>query len=144
MATYYDLILDIMNERQKTIKDLEDNKILGKNTFYSFRRNDPSLKSLIEISNFLEVPIDYLIGKTTDSTPFKKYKLKQSDFYNKLEGLIRASSLSRTKLCNELDMTRKNLLRWKNGTTPTISKLMALANYFQCNIDDLLDHDKSA
>lgn len=142
MATFYDSILDVVHEKQKTIKDLEDNKILGKNTFYSFRRNDPSLKSLIEISNFLEVPIDYLIGKITDSTPFRRYTLEQPNLYNKLEILISKSLLSRTKICHELDMTRKNLSRWKNGTSPTISKLISLANYFHCNIDDLLDHEK--
>ena len=34
MSNYYELILDALNESGKTIKDLEENGILAKNTFY--------------------------------------------------------------------------------------------------------------
>lgn len=140
MSLFFELILDVMREKGKTIKDLEDNKILGKNTFYIFKETAPSLSTIIKIANYLKVSLDYLIGKATESK-FKKYKLNQTNFYSKLNALLKAENISQVKLCEDLEMSRTNISRWKNGTTPTLTKLISISNYLGCSIDDLLEHE---
>jgi len=140
MSNFKELILDVMNDKGKTLKDLESDNILGKNTFYTFNKITPSLTTIIKISNYLNVPIDYLLFKSTDET-FRKYKLNQSSFYNKLNAEIKSMGISQVKLCKDLNISRTNLSRWKNGTNPTLTKLISLAEYLNCNIDDLLEHE---
>lgn len=139
MSNYYELILDAVNETGKNIKDLETKGILGKNTFYIFKNSAPSLSTMLEIANFLDMSIDYILDRC-DNNYFKKYSLSQTNFYSNLKTLL-GKSTSQVKVCKDLGISRTNFSRWKNGTSPTISKLISLANYLNCNIDDLLDHE---
>ncbi|MBQ8522315.1 MAG: helix-turn-helix transcriptional regulator [Clostridia bacterium] len=136
MSNYYELILDTLNESGKTIKDLEDNGIIAKNTFYIFKHNAPSLISMIKIANFLNTSIDYILNRV-DINKFKKYSLTQSKFYANLKKMM--LSTSQTKLCKDLGISRTNFSRWSTGTKPTLSKIIAIANYLNCNIDELLE-----
>lgn len=138
MSNYYELILDALNESEKTIKDLEENGILSKNTFYIFKRTAPSLIVMIKIANFLNMSIDYILDRTTDNK-FKKYSLTQSKFYTYLDKIM--MSISQSQLCKDLGISRTNFSRWANGTKPTLAKLIILANYLHCNIDELLEHE---
>ena len=74
MSNYYELILDALNEKEKTIKDLETKGILGKNTFYIFKSSAPSLITMIKISNFLNMTIDYILDRTNENK-FMQQKL---------------------------------------------------------------------
>ena len=138
MSNYYELILDALKEREKTIKDLEENGILAKNTFYIFKTTAPSLNTMIKIANFIHMTIDYILDRTTDNK-FKKYTLKQSTLYNNISKMM--MSTSQSKLCDELGISRTNFSRWSNGTKPTLSKLLILADYLHCTIDELLEHE---
>ena len=138
MINYYELILDVMAEKGKTIKDLEENKIIGKNSFYIFSKTAPSLKTLIKISNFLKTSIDYILNRTTENN-FIKYSNNQETFFNNLIKLLKSLNISQSKMATELGLSRTNFSRWKNGTEPSLSKLVLIANYLKCNIDDLLE-----
>ncbi|MBQ8762205.1 MAG: helix-turn-helix transcriptional regulator [Clostridia bacterium] len=141
MLNFSELILEVMNEKGKTIKDLENNNILSKNTFYIFKDTAPSLNSIIKIANYLNTSIDYIIGNTTENN-FKKYKINQFNFYNKLNKLLQSAKISQVKLCKDLEISRTNLSRWKNGTQPTLNKLISLATYLRCYIDELLEYEE--
>lgn len=136
MSNYYELILDALNECGKSVKDLEERGILSKNTFYIFKHSAPSLTTIIEIANFLNMSIDYIFDRTADND-FKRYSLNQLQFYANLEKIM--NSTSQSKLCKELGISRTNFSRWANGTKPTLAKLIALANYLHCDIDELLE-----
>ena len=138
MSNYYELILDALNESDKTIKDLEDKGILGKNTFYIFKTTAPSLKTIIKIANFLNMSIDYILDRTEENK-FKQYTLHQSRFYSNLKRMM--ASISQAKLCKDLNISRTNFSRWANTTRPSLEKLISLANYLSCSIDDLLEHE---
>ncbi len=139
MSNYYELILDAINEAGKSIKDLEKSGILGKNTFYIFKNSAPSLNTMLEIANFLNMNVDYILNRD-DYNNFKKYSLPQTKFYLNLKTML-GENLSQVKVCKDLGISRTNFSRWKNGTNPTMSKLISLANYLNCNIDDLLSHE---
>ena len=140
MLNFDELILDAMNEKSKSIKDLENAGILGKNSFYIFSKTAPSLNTMIKIANFLEMSIDYILYKSEDNH-FKKYKLNQTNFYNNLKRNMQLLNISQSQLCKDLNISRTNFSRWNNGTSPSITKLITLTNYLNCTINDLLDFE---
>lgn len=140
MSKFSELLLDVMNEKNITIKDLEENGVLGKNTFYLFNRTDPSLITILKLCNFLKVSIDYLLDKSPINK-FKKYSPDQLNFYKNLSDIMNTQHITISKLCNDLGMSRTSLYRWKDGTLPSFASLMSLSGYLNCSIDDLLEKD---
>lgn len=138
LLNYRELILDALVEQGKTIKDLEREGVLGKNTFYIFKNTAPSLKKLIKIANYLKVSLDYMLDKTIENN-YKEYNINQIGFYSKLQNLMKYANISQSKFCADLNFSRTNFSRWKNGTLPSLSKLIAISNYLNCSIDDLLE-----
>ena len=136
---FYTLILETLNEKGKSIKDLENDNILGKNTFYIFSKTAPSLVTIIKIANYLNISIDYMLD-LVDINNFQKYSLDQSAFYDNLETYRKNAKISQSKLAKDLNISRTNFSRWANGTMINIYNLIELSKYFNCNIDDLLNH----
>ena len=71
MFNFVELLNEKLEERDKSIQDLEENGILAKNTFYIFKHSSPSLITMIKIANFLKMSIDYILDRVTDNK-FKK------------------------------------------------------------------------
>lgn len=142
MANFYELLMEIMNDKNVSIVDLENEKILTKNTFYNFKDNFPSLDNIISIANHLQVSIDYIVGNC-DTNKFYKYKKQQTNIYNVLNQILKTSKISQSKLCKDLGISRTNFSSWKNGSTPKFSTLFALSKYLKCNIDELLEKEKA-
>ena len=140
MTNFKDLLIDILDEKQKTLKDLENANILGKKSFYNFDSFSPYLSTVIKIANYLEVSLDYLSGNTTENN-FKKYKEDQNNFYNNIINLMKALNISHVKLSKDLEISRPNFSYWKKGTLPKFSTLLELSNYLDCSIDDFLDFE---
>ncbi|MBR2970767.1 MAG: transcriptional regulator [Clostridia bacterium] len=136
MMDFIDFVLNILEEQGKTTQSLFD-EIISENTFYKYRHRYPSLPTLIKLANYLEVSIDYLLERSDDNR-FKPYTIDSQAFYSNLLALMRAKKISGRKLCKELSLARISLSRWKNGTLPSLQKLIEIADYFGCTIDDLL------
>ena len=134
MSNFKNLLLDLLNEYGKTIKDLEENGVLGKNTFYIFDDGDPSLQTLVKLANYFEISIDYMLDRS-ESNNFKKLKI---NFSKNLDKLLAENKVSILKFCKDLKISRSNFYRWRNGTLPTLSKLILIADYFSISIDELV------
>mgnify|MGYP003289650430 CR=1 FL=1 len=139
MLDFTTIISSVLEEQSKTTQDLFDDDVISKDTFYKYRRRNPSLTTLIKIANYLHVSIDY-IYEFTDINDFRPYSTNQCDFYQRLIELISSVGLSNRQFCQNLHYTKDTILRYKNGTTPSIRTLIEIAQYFNCTIDDLLTH----
>lgn len=137
MVNFIDAIKNILEENDKTLKDLFDNNIISKNTFYKYRQRYPSLKTLMRISNYLETSIDYIFEFSNENN-FAYYNLEKNNFYSNLISLIKSNNISGRAFCKDLSYSRDNLIRWKSGTQPTVRNLIEIAKYFNCTIDELL------
>ena len=140
MLNLFNLLSDALEERHKTISDLEKDGLLSKNTVYKYSKFDISLVSLIKFANYLEMSIDYLLGLTNDNK-FKKYNLANPNFYLNLKEIMKVNNVSQYKLSKDLLFSDSNFGRWKNGTMPSLSKLLDLSNYLSCPIDDFIDKE---
>ena len=65
MFNFKDLIDDILLEQGKTYKELEDAGVICRRTFYQYKSFTPYLETVLKIANYLKVPLDYIVGRST-------------------------------------------------------------------------------
>lgn len=138
MLDFINCVKNVLEEQNKTTEDLFKDNIISKNTFYKYKHRYPSLKTLLKIANYLCVNVDYLL-ELSDINDFKPYKLEQVNLNKSIVELINNLGKSQRKFSKELNISRANLLRWKNGTNPNVQTLIEISKYFNIPIDDLLD-----
>ena len=138
MLDFINCVKNVLEEQNKTTEDLFKDNIISKNTFYKYKHRYPSLKTLLKIANYLCVNVDYLL-ELSDINDFKPYKLEQVNLNKTIVELINNLGKSQRKFSKELNISRANLLRWKNGTNPNVQTLIEISKYFNIPIDDLLD-----
>lgn len=137
MVDFIKFVENILEEQGKTKKDLFENKVISENTFFKYRQRYPSLKTLINIANYLKVSLDYLF-EFTNENHFEEYREENLKFYENLISFINAKKISSRQFCKDLGYAKDNILRWKNGIQPTFQRLLEIAKYFGCSIDDLI------
>ena len=60
-------------------------------------------------------------------------------FAEKLSNLIKIKKITNQQLANELNLTRQSISQFTKGTAmPSIEKLIAIADFFNISIDELL------
>ena len=126
MVDFIKLVENILEEQGKTKQDLFENNVVSENTFYKYRQRYPSIKTVVKIANYLNVSLDYL------------FEFSSENLYNNLTSMIDSNKISYRKFCKDLGYAKDNILRWKSGIQPTILRVLEIANYFGCSIDDLL------
>lgn len=137
MIDFIKLVENILEEQGKTKQCLFENNIVSVNTFFKYRQRYPSLKTVIKIANYLNVSLDYLFEFSNDNH-YKEYKYEDLKFYDNLIAFINSKKISARKFCKDLGYAKDNILRWKKGMQPTIQRLLEMAEYFGCSIDDLI------
>ena len=126
MVDFIKLVENILEEQGKTKQDLFENNVVSENTLYKYRQRYPSIKTVVKIANYLNVSLDYL------------FEFSSENLYNNLTSMIDSNKISYRKFCKDLGYAKDNILRWKSGIQPTILRVLEIANYFGCSIDDLL------
>lgn len=137
MIDFIKLVENVLEEQGKTKQVLFENKVVSKNTFFKYKQRYPSIKTVIKISNYLNVSLDYLFEFCSENN-FKKYNENNLKFYDNLICLINSKKISARKFCKDLGYSKDNIVRWKKGVQPTIQRLLEIAKYFGCSIDDLI------
>ena len=138
---YYELFKGALDEKGVAVKELNNQKVLKKFVFYSFHDCCPSLKNGINIANYLEMSLDYIL-EFTDKNNFKKYKFPQKNFYNILISYLNDSKITKYKIIKDMKLSYTSFDRWEKGVQPKLSKVIEIAKYLGCNIDDLLETEK--
>ena len=138
MSKFIEFLKDVLNEKEMKINDLRG--VLGKNSIYEYSKHYPTLSSAIKIANYLQVSLDYLVGKKEENN-FKKYKIEQSDFFNKVKNQLHLNGVTIKKLCTDLGFSRTNFSRWKKGTNPNFLNIICISEYLKCDIDDILEKE---
>lgn len=138
MSNFKELLLEVLNEKNKSVKDLEDSGIIPKRTFYEYKNVTPYLETVLRIANFLNVSLDYLSNRTTDNR-FREYSLSQTKFFETISNILKVNKISQVKFCKDTGISRPNFTYWKNGALPKFFTLISIADYLDCSIDDLLE-----
>lgn len=66
--TFYETLTKLMKERNVTAKELSETLKFGKNQikYWKDNGNIPNGETLISLSNYFDVSIDYLLGRTNE------------------------------------------------------------------------------
>ena len=137
----YSYFYNAIREKGLLVKDLEKNGIIAQNAIYSFSSYCPYLENAIRIANFLEMSLDYIF-ENTDKNTFKKYKFPQNNFYKILKKTMKEMKISEYRMNLDLGISYSTFDRWEKGVQPKLSKVIEIAKYLGCNIDDLLETEK--
>lgn len=62
MVDFIKAVTEALREQDKSTEDLFQNGVVSKNTFYKYKQRNPSIKTLVNIANYLEVSLDCLLA----------------------------------------------------------------------------------
>ncbi len=121
-------LLELRKKNHLTQKDVA--KVLGvsSRTYANYENEftQPDINLLIELSDFYNVSVDYLIGKT-EITQLKK--IRQEKGY------------SQEEIAKKINISQSNYSKYELGKIePNIELLIKLADIFNVSIDYLLGH----
>ena len=137
MLDFIKVVENILEEQGKSKQVLFENNIVSENTFFKYRHRYPSLNTVMKIANFLNVSLDYMF-EFADENHYKTYSVNNTHFYENLTEWIKSKNISARQFCKDLGYAKDNIVRWKNGTQPSVQRLLEMTQYFNCSLDDLL------
>lgn len=110
---------------------------------YKYFKNvcKPSLINAINIAEFFNCSLDFLLGltETYENTNYRFNK----DFSIRFKTLLKEYSISRYRLEKYLNINHQRLDDWYYGKSlPSIDRVIILADYLDCTIDYLVGWEK--
>ena len=97
----------------------------------------PSMKSLIKLADYFQVPILYMFEETeySDFTPAKA----PTTFFERLEQLTKEKVIKYSALSHSLSFASNAVYEWfRTNSLPSLDYLKQLAKYFDVSVDYLL------
>ena len=97
----------------------------------------PSIKSLIKIADYLQVPILYMLGESEDAhfSPAKE----STTFFERLEQLTLENDEKYSALSHKATFAPNAVYEWiRTNSLPSLDYLKQLANHFNVSVDYLL------
>lgn len=66
MSTFQERLISLKKEKQVLQKDIADNLSISLRSYQDYEKGnaEPKMKYLIEIADYFDVSIDYLVGRT--------------------------------------------------------------------------------
>lgn len=143
---FSDRIKEILLQKKITQKDFLRDCGLGDNSFANWDRAKddniekfPNGEKLLKIANYLDVAVDYLLGRIDIPNPYKEKKVYSS--YEQFLGMCNRSGESPEQVFNSLGLPLWILSDWQNGKMPQDkyeelgdkSVLWLIANHFDEN-----------
>lgn len=140
---------DLLAEKGVTWKQVSQELSIGKNQPKYWEVNDilPDGKTLIKLSRFFGVSVDYLLGTesknilTEQAEPISNiHNTTEAPFYERFESLCKERGL-RPQSDEIVEMTGVSspaITGWKKGSAPRADVLIRIATYFDVSIDYLL------
>jgi len=110
------------------------NNVISKITNYGII---PTVKSLIKIANYLNISLEYLIGRT-NNTNFVKSE-NPTAFHNRVIELKEENKFTFADITNKCTFSRNSIHVWiKRNNLPSLDFAIELASVFNVSIDYLL------
>lgn len=78
MLPVYEIVKKLCKKRGLSFNDVEAGIGVGKNTLYSLKRK-PSIDRIMQLADFFDVSVDFLLGRTEQEKMLNLTKQEQSD-----------------------------------------------------------------
>ncbi len=149
---FLEQVQKICAQKGIAIAQLEADIGISRGSVYKWRKHSPSLDVACNVSNYLGVSLDELVGQ--DFYPSDKHIKKESStstplsgdiFFERFEGLLKEKGLRAADVSKATGITPSTFTDWKKGRyVPKIDKILLIANYFGVSLDYLMGNDISS
>ena len=97
----------------------------------------PSIKSLIKIADYLQVPIMYMLGESEQA--YFSFAKEPTTFFERLEQLTLEKDEKYSALSHTMSFATNAVYEWiRTNSLPSLDYLKQLANHFDVSVDYLL------
>lgn len=86
--TTFQIIKKLCDEQKISINDLEESLGYSKNTLYRLKSQKPGADKLINIADYFDVSVDYLLGRTDQKRYYDLTEKDERDIQKDLEKMI--------------------------------------------------------
>lgn len=69
MLPVYEAVKKLCKSRGLSFNEVEEGIGVGKNTLYGLKRNHPSMDRVMQLADFFDVSVDFLLGRTDQENP---------------------------------------------------------------------------
>nr|DAQ40595.1 MAG TPA: repressor protein [Bacteriophage sp.] len=69
MLPVYEAVKKLCKSRGLSFNEVEEGIGVGKNTLYGLKRNHPSMDRVMQLADFFDVSVDFLLGRTDQEKP---------------------------------------------------------------------------
>lgn len=137
-----DVLRSLRKKKAKTQKDVADFLGVDRTTYvkYEVGEHQPDRNTLIKLSEYFDVSIDFILGNTR----YSEENLQNIGMttYEKIKKLCEREGFAISSLgerITNLTINKASITGWKNGSKPRPDKLKAIADYFGVSIEYLID-----
>lgn len=100
----------------------------------------PEFGIAVKIAKYFNCSLDYLMGLSDE---YNNKETNSLSFIKTVKMLIKENNISIEKLMNAINLGETNFYRWQRGNnTPSMSSLIAIAQYFNVSLDYLTYKEK--
>lgn len=137
MSNFGEKLRELMEERNLSATDIQRNTGISNSRIYDWQKYAimPYLSSLIKLSDYFGVSIEYLTGRT-DENNYDTLS-PRSTFPERLKLLAQEKNLSYYRIAKDNGFERNLITKWVRGASPILINLIILADYFNCTLDYL-------
>ena len=139
LSNFGEIVRDAMIDANLSLSKLSKLSKVPKSALsvYIHGSSYPLVTNLIKISNFFDVSVDYLLGRTDKKKKPPKAKLNEG-FFDRFQNLLEQNNLSFNKFASDLKISTSTCSKWKAGLIPNTPNLILVADYFCVSVDYLL------
>ena len=132
-------LMDLLDENGFTIMSFS--KVLGidETLLYNYKAGDmPSIKTAVAIANYFDCTLNFLMGldDKRDMSHFKSYDT--TVFYERYRILLKEKNISNYRISKDTGIDDSSDYSWQKGCIPTMTTLIKIAEYLNCQIDYLI------
>ena len=125
-----------IEELSKAIEDSASN-------IYGWLRGEhlPNFRNMIRLADYFHCSIDLLLGLVfLDPEPYT-FRPNPS-FFRGLTKAMKLKRMTQARFCRDTKTSRSTFHIWQTGkTVPSWRKMIALADFFDCTLDSLIDRE---
>lgn len=136
LSNFKENLVELLKIKEIDSKDLLEKLHLNKNYLYDTADHSTLLESAISIANYLNLSMDFLCDRKSQSD--NQFHPRNSEkFLSNLLCMLKQSKISQRTFCRDMALSSSCFTRWKSGS-PYLSTVVDIADYLDCSIDDLL------
>ena len=139
LILFAEKLKELILEKDGKISIFIQNIKISKTAVYEYLtgNKEPTVKNLLQIANYFNCSIDFLIGIEVEN--YSQSFLDCPPFSQRLNELLKYFDISRYKLEKMTGISQSTLYYWSiNKTVPTVDSLLTISKCLNCSLDFIL------